>query len=330
MATMGTQALTLLELGKRVDPDGRIAMITELLNQTNPNLNDRLWIEGNMTTGHRHSVRTRLPSVGTRRLNEGVATDASTTAQIDEICALFEGFSEVDEALLELASDRAAARMTEDLAWVEALNQKMATTLFYGDSKTTPGDFDGLTKRYNSTTGDTKDNVVTAGGSGSDNMSIWIVSWSPTRIFGIYPKNTQAGLEMNDLGLETKQITESGIVKKYRVWSTQFKWRAGLAVKDWRYAVRVCNIDYSDLKGGTGPDLTNLMIDAIDRLPSKDGGNTMIYVPRAVHTWWWKQLIAKSNAALSTQDYLGRPQLTFQGFPVKIVDALTASEALVS
>ena len=78
--------IRLVDLTKRLDPDGRIAQIGELLNQTNEILLDMPWKEGNLTTGERTVVRTGLPTVAWRLLNKGVASSKSTTDQIDEQC----------------------------------------------------------------------------------------------------------------------------------------------------------------------------------------------------------------------------------------------------
>ena len=103
MATVGNTVLTLTDWAKRLDPDGRVAAVVELLSNTNEILDDMLWKEGNLPVGHRDTVRTGLPSVYWRRINEGVATSKSTTAQIDSQCGMLEAWSEVDKdlALLE-------------------------------------------------------------------------------------------------------------------------------------------------------------------------------------------------------------------------------------
>jgi len=58
MAGVGTLAFTLAEWAKRLDPDGKVAKIVEILNQTNEILMDMMFVEGNLPTGHRTTVRT--------------------------------------------------------------------------------------------------------------------------------------------------------------------------------------------------------------------------------------------------------------------------------
>lgn len=52
MAVKGLTALTLADWGKRIDPNGKVDKIIELLAQTNPILQDMLIVEGNLPTGH--------------------------------------------------------------------------------------------------------------------------------------------------------------------------------------------------------------------------------------------------------------------------------------
>jgi hypothetical protein len=86
-STLGVTALTLADWAKRLDPDGKVPTVVELLSQTNDILTDMLWIEGNLPTGHRTTVRTGLPTVAWRLLNAGITPSKSTTAQIDEHAA---------------------------------------------------------------------------------------------------------------------------------------------------------------------------------------------------------------------------------------------------
>lgn len=147
MSTLGSNALTLADWAKRVDPDGKTPMIVELLSQTNEILSDMLWIEGNLPTGHRTSVRTGLPTVAWKLLNQGVQPSKSTTAQIDEACGIMEAWSEIDKDLAELNGNTASFRLSEAQAFIEAMNQEMAQTLFYGNASISPEEFTGLSDR---------------------------------------------------------------------------------------------------------------------------------------------------------------------------------------
>jgi len=194
MATLGSNVLTLADHAKRLDPDGKVPSIVELLSQSNEILDDMLWMEGNLPTGHRTTVRTGLPAVAWRLLNQGVQPSKSTTAQVDEQCGMLEAWSEVDKDLAMLNGNTAAFRLSEAQAFIEAMNQEMASTLFYGNAGLTPEEFTGLSIRYSDPAAVNGQNVIDAGGSGSDNSSIWLVAWGGQTVHGIFPKGSKAGL----------------------------------------------------------------------------------------------------------------------------------------
>ena len=90
MALLGTQALTLSDLQKRVDPDGNIAYIIEALLNANPIMDDIVWKEGNLPTGNRTTVRASMPTPSIRRINAGVARHKSSTRQVQDTCIILE------------------------------------------------------------------------------------------------------------------------------------------------------------------------------------------------------------------------------------------------
>ena len=206
MATLASNVLTLADWAKRLDPDGKVPAIVELLEQTNEILADMLWMEGNLPTGHRVTVRTGLPTVAWRLLNQGVQPSKSTTAQVDEAVGILEAWSEVDKDLVDLNGNGPAFRLSEAMAFIEAMNQEMASTLFYGNASADPEEFTGLAVRYSSLSAANAQNIVDGGGTGSDNSSIWLCGWGANSLFGIFPKGSTAGLEHNDLGLQTVQL----------------------------------------------------------------------------------------------------------------------------
>ena len=122
-ATLSTGALTLLDWAKRLDPDGKVPTIVEMLGQTNEILEDMVFREGNLPTGHRTTIRTGLPVVYWRMLNQGVPPSKSTTAQVDEQAGMLEAWSEVDKDLALLNGNVSAFRLSEAKAFLEAMNQ---------------------------------------------------------------------------------------------------------------------------------------------------------------------------------------------------------------
>ena len=149
MATIGTTALTLADWAKRVDPDGKIDHIVDILSETNEILDDALWVEGNLPTGHRTTVRTGLPTAAWRQLNYGIQPSKSTTKQITDACGMLEAYAEIDKELADLNGNTSAFRTSEDTAFLEAMNQEMVDTLFYGNTDVDPEKFLGLAPRFN-------------------------------------------------------------------------------------------------------------------------------------------------------------------------------------
>ena len=343
MATLATNVITLSDVAKRMDPDGNIAAIVEMLSQTNEVLTDAHWAEGNLPTGHRVTMRTGYPTVAWRLLNQGVTPSKSTTAQVDESCGMLEGWSEVDKDIAELNGNTPQFRLSEARATIEALNQEMASTLFYGNTTTDPEEFLGLSIRYSSLSANNARNIIDAGGSSTDNCSIWLLVWGPETFFCTYPKGSKAGIMHEDLGLQTIE-TATGIGAtngRLRAFQDHWQWKCGLVSKDWRYGVRICNIDVSSLVSETSAaDLAKLMIKAMHRVENLKMGRPVFYVNRTVAQMLDIQSIGKNlntgsvtvvnNVVYDKDGNYGGFVNTFRGIPVRTVDALLETEARVT
>ena len=242
-AVLAANALTLTDWAKRLDPDGKVPDIVELLAQTNELLDDMIWREGNLPTGHRTTVRTGLPTVYWRMLNQGIPPSKSTTAQVDEQAGMLEAWSEVDKDLAILNGNVSAFRLSESKAFLEAMNQEMAQTLIYGNAGLAPEEFTGLAPRYSSLSAGNAENIIDAAGVGADNTSIWLISWGEETVHGIFPKGSKAGLVHEDFGEVTVEVTAGVAGNRMRALQERYQWKAGLVVKDWRYVVRVANMN---------------------------------------------------------------------------------------
>jgi hypothetical protein len=333
MPTLGINVLTLADWAKRLDPDGKVPSIVELLSQTNEILTDMLWQEGNLPTGHRLTQRTGLPEVAWRLLNQGVTPSKSTTAQIDEAVGMLEAWSEVDKDLAELNGNTASFRLSEAQAFIEAMNQEMAGTLFYGNSGTAPEEFTGLAVRYSDLSADNSQNIVAGGGSGSDNSSIWLVGWGGQSCFGIFPKGSKAGLIHDDMGLVTVETTAGIAGTRLRAYQDRWQWKCGVALKDWRYVVRIPNIDISALVAkSSAADLIELMIKAIHRIPNIRMVKPVFYMNRTCFQMLdiQRRDDVVSGGGLVYNQVDGVAQPTFRGIPVRICDGLTEAEATVA
>lgn len=327
MAVKGLTALTLADWGKRVDPNGKIDKITELLSQTNPILQDMLIVEGNLPTGHRTTVRSGLPSATWRLLNYGVQPSKSTTVQITDSIGMLESYAEVDKSLADLNGNTSEFRLSEDRAFIEAMNQQMAQTLFYGDTSVNPQQFMGLSSRYSSKTAGNGQNIIDAGGTGTDNTSIWLVTWGENTVHGIFPKGQKAGLHMEDKGQQTLRDANNNPYEGYR---THYKWDNGLSLRDWRYVVRIANIDVSDLSvPGSAANIVSLMVKALHRIPNRGMGKPVFYMNRTIGQALDLQSLDKASLALSVKETEGEWWTSFRGVPIRETDAILETEARV-
>lgn len=345
MSILTTAWPTLLDVARRLDPDGKIARIAEILAQYNEVLDDIPWIEGNLPTGHKTTVRATIPTPTWRLINQGVVPVKSQSNQITESCGMMEAYSEIDYALAQLNGNTPEWRMSEDAAVLEGMNQMLSSTLIYGDTSVNPERFVGLAARYYTylTSGSApvqsdgpQFNVIDGKGTGSDNTSIWLVGWGEDTVHGIYPKGSKAGLTMEDLGKQTllDSNTPQGRYEGYR---THFKWDCGLSVRDWRYVVRTCNIDASDLAtasdaSDTSGNIMKYMSQMIDKIPPSGRSRMVFYMNQATRAMLRVKILNKGNTWLDISDWVDgrqmpRPTLQFQGIPVRRVDSITNTEA---
>jgi len=328
---VASNVLTLADWATRVDPEGKIPVIVELLAQKNEVIADAHWEEGNLPTGHRVVQRTGLPVAMARSINQGITPSKSTTMNVDEATAMIEAFSEVDKDLVELNGQAAAFRMSEADAFLETMNQGFSQLLMYGDPTVAPAVFRGFYPRYNKISGGLfKQNILDGGGSASVNTSIWLVCWGPTSIACIFPKASKAGITHTDFGLQVVENVAGVGGARMLAYREHWQWKCGLAIKDWRYAVRICNVDTTITSNNVAADLIGLLSRSIDRLPSLTAGRCAFYMNRTIFSILKIQALAKSNNALSVEEGLTQIEYKFLGIPLRKVDQILNTEARVT
>jgi len=346
MATLGATALTYLDWAKRVDDGYQIASIIEMLSQTNEILEDMLVIEGNLPTGHKTTVRTGLPQATWRLLNQGVPNAKSTTAQIVDTCGNLETYAVIDKDIADLNGNTASFRLSEVKAFLEGMSQQVAATVVYGNQFINPERFTGFAPRYstkNTTNSMTANNVLDGGGTSSTNSSIWIVTWGADTCHATFPKGKVTGLQHRDMG-EWPVTDSSG--NTYQAYRDHFKWEIGLVLRDWRYVVRIGNVDVTQLTGVAAANLINLLVRGLYRLPTApvsattiqtsdspevraNMGRTVIYCNRVLRTYLDLQAMNKTNVLLRIEEFDGKPVTTFRGIPIRTVDAVLNNEAQI-
>lgn len=346
--TVPSGAVTLLDWAKSIDPDGKVSKVAELLSQSNEMLLDMPFIEGNLPTGHRASIRTGLPAATWRKLYQGVPPSKSLRATIEDACGMLEARAEIDKDLADLNGNSGDFRLSEAQAFIESMNQSMAQAVIYGDATINPEQFNGLSQRYSTistATSEVAKNVIGAGGSGNC-TSVWLVCWGQNTITGIFPKGSQAGLQHQDLGEIDAFDANQG---RFRAYADLWKWKCGIHVKDWRYAVRIANISMTDLLGQSGTQantaatwLPKLMVKALARIPHRGMGKAVFYASRSVKEMLAVGALDKSQQVLSIQSALqqyGKVEPGFVadggtvnvlGVPVRTVDRILETETALT
>lgn len=337
---MSTNNPTLADLTSRLTQDGKVdPAIIEILNESNAMLEDATWKEATGVTENVTTVRSGLPNVAWRRLNYGVQPSKSKTKQISDSIGMLEAYAECDAKLVELNGNTAAFRLSEDRAFIESMNQTLQNAVIYGNIKDNPAGIMGFAPRF-STTSKTKAenamNVLDAGGTGTNLGSIWLVGWGLNSTYLTYPKGLPAGLKTTDLGEVTLDDADGGHYQGYR---THYEWNVGLVLRDWRYVVRIANIDRDALRNdpdkeeakslAAGARLWDLMTEAVTLLPNMSGIRPVFYCDRTMLAFMRKQARNAKNVNLTLDQVAGRPVTAFDGIPVRRVDALGASETRV-
>lgn len=330
MATLNTDNPTLLDMAKRMDPNGAIANIVEALQPKSALLQDATFVEGNLATGHTFTLRTALPSVAFRKFNEGITPGKSKTDQLTETAGSLEGMAVVDQALAKLNGNMAAFRSSEDKGFLISINKTAEDTVFYGDTLSTPEKFKGFAPRLDSTTLDQAGSQIIkadASASGSDQTSIYVIGWSPDTVALFTPKGVAAGLTPQDLGL---QLWDDGTGKKFPAYVTHWRWQLGLMVKDWRYVVRIANIDTSALSR-TGTTILDALNDSITQMESLDGVRVAIYMNRTSAKFLRAQAQNYVKGGNFTMTEMGgRWRNTWDGIPLNVTDSILNTEAVIS
>jgi len=343
MAALSTSNLTLADWAKLFDPDGKLSVITNVLSQTNEILEDCVFKAANGKTHHRVTIATGLPGVYWRQVNQGIPPTKATTAQVDEGIGMLEARSETDCVLAKMSGDLAKFRFGQSRMHLESMGQKQADTMFAGDVSTEPASYLGLAGRYSVLTGSANSqNVLDGGGTSGGQTSIYLVGWGDETVYCTFPEGSKAGIVHHDLGEQTVYGAGGVNANRMQAYVDLYQWHHGLVVQDWRYAARIANVDVGQLKAlnsvqapSSVTSILHQMIEAVYKLPNINMCRPAFYVNRLVHTALSRIAMEKSANAVTLQSGLtqfGTPRqyLSLLGVPIRLCDALSNSESVVS
>lgn len=338
MATKNLLYPSIADAAKNLAPDGTQLKTAEILKDSTPMLEDMPWIQGNLPTGEKTALRTELPSSSWVGFYEGITASKGVKQTITFNTAMQRAISETDRNLLKLASNESVMLMDDAKAHIMGMGQDYEDQIIYG-SKDEPEKFAGLAATYDHISTSTTDvgyNVLSGGGSGSDNTSIWFIWWGSSNIYGIYPKGSKAGLSKEDYGYKLKDAPDG--TGRYEAREIIYRMDGGLAIPDWRSVIRIANIDVSELADAgestyDGAALVNLLIRAIHRFKTqvKTGSRPYIYANRTVMTAL--DLISTNYPTLgvkSNVDAHGQTFMNFRGYPLRLAERILDTEATVT
>lgn len=346
MATLTPGNFTYAEWALRMDPTGKAAAMVNLLSQQNGIMEDAYTVECQSGNAFEYTQVVKLPTPSRRVYNQGVVATMAAVAKQTVTCSEYGDWSVFDDSLASLGGNLNELRATEDSLHLEGMGQLVASDLFYANRATDPTQFTGLANIYstvNTATSKIANNVIDCGGTGSVNASMWLITWGPKHIHTIFPKGIPAGMFMKDYGLLPKADAAGN---EYPAWRTYMKMNIGIAVHDWRFAVRACNIDTSLLFGVSAANLINTMSRMVLKMPVMPAGTgpvqtsddpmrvmmgtrSAFYVNRTVYLALDQQAQNKTNVLLQMQQWDGHTILTYRGIPIRIVDALLNTESRV-
>jgi len=325
MAIIADKYYSLLDYAKQFDESGQELAIAEVLSKSNDIIGDALVTESNLDSGHEYAVRTGIPEGTWRRAYQGIEPAKATTKVVVEGYGTLSAYSVVDKLIAEKGGNLQAVRTGQSKAIIAGMSNTMAHNMIYGNAGETPERFTGLAARYNSLSGaESSHNVLSAGGStDGQNSSIYLVVWDTDKIFTFFPKGSKAGIQRVDHGL-VNHVDGSG--NEYPAYKEYFEWKWGLAVQDWRYAGRICNIDVTNVPSG----LIDQMCELEERIQSLSLGKPVWYMNRTVKAALRKLASNKQNVQYTPDQVTSRPLMMFNEIPVHICDAIVDTENVVA
>lgn len=329
---------TLLDFAKRSDSKGNVQDVVEILSQMSPVAKAGYVETCNDGSRHMTTLRTSIPSPTWVQYYDRITPTKSTTRQVTDTTGRMENMSSIDARVVDKQKDAKKYRLQEAMGIIEGFAQELESTFFYGNTGTSPLEFLGLAPRMSSLSAENGRQIIDAGGTGSDNTSIFICTWGPRTGHLLVPEGKGSGVQREDKGRQ-RDSNSSGVIYYDE---EMFSQECGFAMVDWRYFVRVANIDVSNLTTASAADLVDLLISAYYRLPSRratTGFNMsgepvkiqpVIYCNATIKEYLDKQMLRQANGYLTRQEFMGEEVSSFRGFPILETDGIVNTESRVT
>lgn len=343
MALIEGRNLTIADIQKSLTPKGDVAAAVRMLEQSNEIEEYLTFKECNKGDTHTETLQVSLPEIFYIMVNQGSQTSKSTRGQTVFPTAVAEGRSHIHVEAVVNAKTRPAIRAEQADDFVESLGQRDKRTMFYGNPKTDPTEYLGLSTYYGSLSETNAQNIISAGGT-TNLGSMWLLGLGDDGIFCIYPEGMQesVGIERINKGQPITIVdpnSPSGTVRYMDVYEEVFKLRRGLCVKNWRYGVRICNIDTAALIATSGTQATSaatnlirLMARAVQK-PPKRGRKSVRWVwacNEVIHSGLLLLAQEKQTSVLTVQEGFESFKMSAYGIPICRMDQLLNTEQLVA
>jgi hypothetical protein len=333
MATISlvNKALPLNEIANRLDRDGSLGELAFTMMEKNQLLEVLPFKTASAETHHDFSKVVSVPTGTWTKRDKGVNLEHGGTRPAKEYMGTIESYSQVDVRNFRGVERSAAAglRLQEDKLFMTGLTQSVSHEIIYGNLGEDPNSLDGIFARgaYNITGGP---QVIDAGGTGSDLMSILIMELGDDTMYGIYPNGTKAGIETEDKGEEPKYDSDG---KRYDVLTTHFIWDLGFVVKDDRAIVRIANLEDAVINdsGDNGGLSDDLILDALAQLPNMGEKSSYIFLNRRSLRNLQKVAKDRVNVTYDPTNPFGRKWIRdYMGTPIKMEEQLVLTESVIS
>ena len=344
MTVNNTRVLTYLDFVKGLDPKGNFAhRIVELVAKKVEMLDDMTVIAANNGTALETTVRTETPTPVWTTYYGGIPSNKGSKAKIKVSCGRMATKILVDKKLYDDSKDKDAVLEDEITANITGMRNELANAIIYGLVKENPLGINGLFKHYsaydNSNTDDTDSAhyVINALGTSGDTAaksklgSMALVGWSPNTITAFHPENSSTGgIEKSDKRVTDVADPDIGGDATYEAYLQYLYWNLGIAVRDYRYGGRICNIQRDRMLTKTYEGAYVELIDRLSQRVLDDEVKQAFYMDKQM----WENVcvlfsrLTRANA-ITFQHIEGRKEKKLYGIPVRIMDAMKVNEAEV-
>jgi hypothetical protein len=314
---------TLLDIVKRNGSDSIVGLIDETTRvvpelsgihpdtgKALPGVADARTIKG---INYKTLIRTALPVVGFRDVNQGIPRTQSTYENRLVETFLMNPRWGVDKALADMCEDGWQALMADEaFAHIEAANQQLGRQFYYGTNTAFSGALKGFAGLLNSY--DATNMVVDAGGTtDSTASSVWAVRFGPQRVQWVWGGNGM---------LEPSEVSERNMRdadgNEFTGLHQELLARPGLQVSSTRFVARIKKLTEDAGKGLTDALMNRLL----EKFPVGVRPDVIFMSKRS------RRQLRNSRTAVNVDGREAAQPMDFDGIPIVPTESLLDTETL--